>query len=41
MKSEPIKTEVGIKSWAKPVVWLFVFLGMYPPKWVFYGFKDK
>ena len=30
-----LTTEITIKPWAGPVVWLFVFLGMYPPKWVF------
>tara|TARA_R110000822_G_scaffold138831_1_gene276442 strand:- start:342 stop:488 length:147 start_codon:yes stop_codon:yes gene_type:complete len=30
-----IKVDITIKWWAKPVVFVFVFLGMYPPRWVF------
>jgi hypothetical protein len=30
-----LTSEITIKPWAEPVIWLFVFFGMYPPKWVF------
>ena len=35
MAVENIKVDITIKPWAGFVVWTFVFLGMYPPKWVF------
>ena len=30
-----VTTEITIKPWAGFVVWTSVFLGVYPPKWVF------
>jgi hypothetical protein len=30
-----IKIKIIIKPWAKPVIWLFAFFNMCPPKWTF------
>ena len=35
MAIKHIKVNITIKWWAKPVIFAFVLLGMYPPKWAF------
>lgn len=30
-----IVVDIKIKKWCKPVIYTFVFFGMYPPKWCF------
>ena len=35
MAKSKIVVDITIKAWAKPVIFAFVFFGMYPPKWCF------
>jgi hypothetical protein len=35
MANSKIEMEVTIKKWAKPIICIFVFFGLYPPKFCF------